>query len=76
MINNKNMEELHDWLFHYNPYTKLWSAFRRHQMTDYFNGKLIAKDVLRSKYQKTLEELIVYHQGDVVKIHEITALNI
>ena len=71
-----NMEELHNWLFHYNPYTGLWSAFKREQMNDYFNGKLIPTDLLRSKTQKTLEELICMHDGDVKKINEIVAFGI
>jgi hypothetical protein len=69
------MEELHNWLFHYNPFTQSWSAFKREQMNDYFNGKLISKDLLRSKSQKTLEELIVSHEGDIKKINEFVALN-
>lgn len=31
-------EFLHDYLFHYNPYTKLFAAFKRSDMVDYFNG--------------------------------------
>ena len=69
------MEELHTWLFHYNSFTQSWSAFKREQMNDYFNGKLISKDLLRSKSQKTLEELIVSHEGDIKKINEFVALN-
>lgn len=68
------MEELHNWLFHYNPYTGLWSAFKREQVSDYFNGKLVTKDLLRSKSQKTLEELIITHEGDIKKINEFVAL--
>ena len=70
------MEELHDWLFHYNPYTKLWAAFKRDQMTGYFNGELTSKDCLKSKNQKTLEELITFHKGDIAKINEITAFGL
>ena len=29
---------LHEWLFHYNGYEKLWYAFTRETRDDYFNG--------------------------------------
>ena len=67
------MEELQNWLFHYNPYRKAWFAFRREDSNDYFNGEY--KNVIKSRSHKTLEELIVYHQGDIVKINEAVALN-
>lgn len=34
------MEGIQDYLFHYNPYTGLWSGFKREDSKDYFNGKL------------------------------------
>lgn len=72
MISSK--EELHNWLFHYNPYNESWAAFKRDHLVEYFNGNLT--NVIRSKSQKTLEELIIYYDGDIQKINEITALNI
>lgn len=44
-------EFFQDWLFHYNPYTKEWNAFKREHMNDYFNGSIQA---LHSKSFKTL----------------------
>lgn len=67
------MNELHNWLFHYNPYVQSWNAFRREHATEYFNGDY--KNVIKSKSQKTLEELIIAYDGDLKKINEITALN-
>lgn len=32
-------ECLHNWMFHFNPYTKLWSAFPREDYTKYFNDQ-------------------------------------
>jgi hypothetical protein len=33
------MENTYDYLFHYNPYTGKWNAFKREHYNDYFNGK-------------------------------------
>lgn len=60
------MDTLYGWLFHYNPYTESWAAFRREDMQDYFNGDY--SNVIRSKNQKTLEGLITYHEGNIKKI--------
>lgn len=68
------MEELYDWLFHYSPYTKAWHAFKRDHVSEYFNGN--HKNVIKSKSQKTLEELIVFYNGDIQKMNEVIALNI
>lgn len=35
----KMYKELYNWLFHYNPYTKLWNAFPRDEEAKYFNGE-------------------------------------
>ena len=67
MINNN--EELHNWLFHYNPYVKYWAAFRREDANDYFNGKL--QNVLVSKKQNTLVEIITKTEGDPKKIKKL-----
>lgn len=67
MINN--MEELHNWLFHYNPYTKLWGAFRREEASDYFNGKL--QNCLVSKKHSTLVDIVTKTGGDVKKINKL-----
>jgi len=68
MIKNNNMDELHNWLFHYNPYTESWNAFKRDHATEYFNGE--HKNVIKSKAQKTLESLIISHGGDIKKINK------
>jgi hypothetical protein len=39
MTKNKNpVEKLYDYLFHYNPYQKMWYAFYRDESNQYFNG--------------------------------------
>jgi hypothetical protein len=73
MTKNLNMTELHNWLFHYNPYTESWAAFKRDDLVPYFNGDMT--NVLKSKSQKTLEGLITYHNGDIKKINEVAALS-
>lgn len=67
MINKDN--ELHDWLFHYNPYVKHWAAFKREDSSDYFNGKL--EKVLISKKQNILVEIILKSEGDPIKIKKL-----
>lgn len=42
-------ETMYDWLFHYNPYMEIWSAFKRENKEKYFNGELSEKEVIKSK---------------------------
>jgi hypothetical protein len=65
------MDALYDWLFHYNPHTKSWAAFRREHMQNYFNGD--HENVVKSKSQKTLEELIISNEGDLERIHKFVS---
>lgn len=50
---------LYDYLFHYNPYEEVWSAFKREHKEKYFNGELAKDEVLKSKNIKTLAEYII-----------------
>ena len=34
---DKKKEILHDYLFYFNPYEKLWFAFKREDMKEFFN---------------------------------------
>lgn len=52
------MEELYDYVFHYNPYTKTWNAIPRAQYTEYTNNNEL-DSVLKSKDFNTLVELIL-----------------
>lgn len=67
MINNT--EELHNWLFHYNPYKQLWFAFKREDLNKYFNGEL--PNILSSKKHSILVEIIEKTNGDEVKIKKL-----
>jgi len=50
-------EYLHEWLFHYNPYTKLWSGFKREYKNNYFNG-VYDTNILSSNSMDKLLQLI------------------
>lgn len=38
------VQQLYNWLFHYNPYRQEWNAFQREEASQYFNGT--AKNVV------------------------------
>jgi hypothetical protein len=70
MINKENtMENLYDWLFHYNPFTKTWNAFKRDDLKKYFNGE--SENTLSSKNYNTLVEIIHKSGGDDKKIKKL-----
>ena len=62
---------LHDWIFHYNPYTKNWVAIPRDYYTQYWNG-YDGKNVLKAKHLNVLIDLLHKAKGDVDIIHDIT----
>lgn len=51
--------QVHNWMFHYNPYQKVWSAFKREDKEKYFNGELPKSDMLQSKDVNVLLEFLV-----------------
>lgn len=53
-------EVLNHYIFHFNPYTGFWNAFKREQYLDYFNGKLGEGKYLSSKYH---EDIVRYIKG-------------
>lgn len=61
MTSNKFDDCLYNWIFHFNPYTNLWSAFRREDYAGYWNDpddpKLM---ILKSTEFKTL--IAILHQ--------------
>lgn len=50
------MDALYNYLFHFNPYTELWSAFNRDHIAEYFNGDM--KHVTSSKDKDELISII------------------
>lgn len=57
------MENLYDWLFHYNPYEELWSAFKRENKEKYFNGQLRSDELCKAKSIDVLIEFIAKKKG-------------
>ena len=55
----KRPEHFHDYVFHYNPYTEMWSAFKRNEYTKYFNGESNAITSCRS-----IKDLVRYIQNE------------
>jgi hypothetical protein len=51
------MENLYDYLLHYNHFDKLWSAIPRDQYNAYWSNRKV-EGVIKSKNIKTLIELI------------------
>ena len=62
---------MHDWVFHFNPYNKLWSAIPRDLYTKYWDNSQL-DGVLRSKSLETLLHLLHKAKGNVNEIHKIT----
>ena len=52
------MENLYSYVFHYNPYMKLWVAIPTDRYTDYFSGQYIVEEALVSREIETLIDLI------------------
>ena len=63
------MEQLHNFLFTYNSYTKNWRVTQRENYLDFFSKP--EKEFLRSKDINTLMELIIKTGGDEVKIKKL-----
>ena len=40
---------LYDYIFHYNPYTELWSAFKKEDKENYFNGEAPRNEIIKAK---------------------------
>jgi hypothetical protein len=55
------MENLYDFLFHYNSFTKQWNAIPREKISEYWNNRK-TEGVLSSSSINTLMELIT--KGD------------
>lgn len=62
MTNEVKLNKLYDYLFHYNPYQKMWYAFRREDSNTYFNGN--KKGLMK---HSDLDELVT---NIIIKSHE------
>ena len=65
-------EELYNWVFHYNAYTRVWSGFNREDYHAYWNGTEPKYAILRSSDIKTIQEIIIKTKGDKTKLNELT----
>lgn len=52
------MENLYDYVFHYNHFKKIWSAIPRESYNEYWSNEK-AENVISSKKIETLIELII-----------------
>lgn len=62
---------LHDWVFHYNPYAKLWNAIPRDLYNKYWDNFEL-EGVLRSRDVSTLFDLLHKAKGSVDLINQLT----
>jgi hypothetical protein len=62
-------EFMHDWIFHFNPYTELWNAIPRNLYNAYWSNYEI-KGILRSKDINTLLYLLHRGKGDIDAVHK------
>jgi hypothetical protein len=53
-----SLDNLYNFLFHYNSFESTWYAFKRDDKEKYFNGELDKNKLLKSKEIKTLLEVI------------------
>lgn len=70
---SKHLDDcLHDWMFHFNPYTKLWSAFPREEYTNYFNNSNDPEAIiLKSSDIMTLLDILRRIKCDPDKLAEL-----
>jgi hypothetical protein len=64
-------EFMHDWTFHFNPYTELWNAIPRNLYSAYWSNYEI-KGILRSKDINTLLYLLHRGKGDINAVYKFT----
>lgn len=63
-----NTHYVHDFIFHYNHLNNKWSAVKRDNYNELFNGN--KGNVISSSDIKTLLSLINKYKGDLIKIHQ------
>lgn len=60
-MKNINMEFMQEYIFHKNPYTNLWAAFKREDSVDYFNNTSTEKAVKHADINALVDYLIRIH---------------
>ena len=61
------MEQLQQYVFHYNPFNKTWHAIPRDKYTEYWSNSK-TNGILRSSNIKTLIELVSKGEDFIKKI--------
>jgi hypothetical protein len=65
-------EHLHNWVFHFNPYTQLWAAIPRDHYDKYWNDAADTR-MLRSTRLDTLLSILARTEGDPTRIEKLFA---
>lgn len=63
------MDNLYNWVFHFNPYTEKWSAAKRENYTHLFSGN--TDKTLSSNHIDTLIKIIRKTDGNDIKIKKM-----
>ena len=66
----KTDECLHNWVFHYNPFNKLWNAIPRDLYNDYWSNSN-HPGIIKSSKVSTLVEIITKTGGDPKQIKKL-----
>jgi hypothetical protein len=61
---------LHNWVFHYNPFTELWNAIHRDRYVDYWYNTN-SNYVLKSTQIYTLVDLILKIENNKLNLEDI-----
>jgi hypothetical protein len=56
--NSEENDCLFNWIFHYNPISKVWNAIPRDKYNDYWNN-INCDDIIKSTQISTLVDLII-----------------
>lgn len=56
------MDKLYSYYLHWNPYTEKWNAVPRDKASEYLNGMLTDKEVLKDKDLDVLIEKIIKNE--------------
>jgi len=67
-----NDEMLYGYVFHFNPYTKIWAAIPRDIYNDYWNDANL-EGVIRSSKIETLISILYKTDGDAEKIKKLVS---
>jgi len=67
MKKNIDLHSLYNYLFHYNEYTNVWTAFNREDYAKYFNGELKETEMYKSKNVITLINVLMKERRKSVK---------